>query len=145
RQDLDMRGSNSIVLSLQIVIGASDIPVHHSLPSRSFLTNTLSWLKSPDFQSARSPFSMVMRAVIRQQSSVLSEKRMWMYRKPSSNSCSTQSMTFPRKPRYWRPGRGLGEPSGADLGPFIYGLPWRLGSPPFVRAVESSRKNATAP
>ena len=63
------------------------------------------------FQSLRSPSSNVIRVAIRQQSSVLSANRTWMYRRPSSNLCSTQFTTFPRKPRYWRPGtkvRGLG-------------------------------------
>src|ERR1041385_2674042 len=107
-QNSYVSGSNAVVLSLQIVVGTSDVPVHHTLLSRSFLTKTLSCLKSPDAQSARSPCSIVMWVLIRQQSSVLSAKRMWMYSRPSSNSCSTQSMTFPCKARYWWPGTSLG-------------------------------------
>src|SRR5882724_7922869 len=92
---------------LKAIVGASDIPMHHTLLSCSFLTKTRSRSKSPDFQSLRSPSSIVMRVAIRQQSSVLSVNRIWRYRKPSSNLWPTESTTFPCKPRYRRPGATL--------------------------------------
>src|SRR4029453_16877886 len=63
-----------------------------------------------------------MRVVMRQQSSVLSINRTWMYRRPSSNSCSTQSTTFPRKPRYCWPGTKWRGTDRADLFFFMAGL-----------------------
>src|SRR5260370_34836215 len=76
-KDFDASCADTIVFVLQTIVGASDIPVHHTLLSRSFLTKTRSWLKPPDFQSLRSPSSMVMRVAILQQSSCSCATRPW--------------------------------------------------------------------
>jgi hypothetical protein len=75
---MPFRAASAEVLVLKTVVSASDIPVRHTFLSRSFLTKTRSWLKSPDFQSLRSPSSIVMQVAILQQSSVLSTNRTWM-------------------------------------------------------------------
>src|SRR6266853_391950 len=105
--DFDVRGPNSIVFPLQIVVGTSDVAVHHMFLSRSFRTKTRNSLKSPEVQSARSDSSIVMRVAIRQESSVLSVKRTWMYSNPSSKLCSTECTILPCTPRYRRPGTNL--------------------------------------
>jgi len=71
-QDFDARDADRIMFVLKAIVGASDIAMHHTLLSRSFLTKTRSCSKSPDFQSPRLASSIVMRVAIRQQSSVLS-------------------------------------------------------------------------
>ena len=78
--------------------------MHYVFLPHSFLTKTPSCLKSPDFQSLRSPCSIVRVVATCQQSSVWSVKRTLIYKRPSSNVCSTQSTTFPRRPGYLRPG-----------------------------------------
>src|SRR5262249_15107190 len=76
---------DSIVFPPQIDVGTGDVAVHHMLLSRSFRTKTRNCLKSPEVQSARSASSIAIRVTIRQESSVLSVKRTWMYSEPSSN------------------------------------------------------------
>src|ERR1700721_311876 len=82
---------------------------------RSFLTKTPSCSKSPDFQSLKSPCSIVSLVVICQQSSVWSVKRTLRYNRPSSNVCSTQSTTLPHRPGYLRPGSKLSSLEGDVL------------------------------
>src|SRR5215813_5580223 len=106
-QDLDAYRPDSCMLSMQAIVGASDVSEHQRLLSRSFLTKTLSCLKSPDVQSASSASSMVMRVAIRHESSVRSVNRTWIYSRPSSNLCSTHSTTLPCRPMYWWPGTNL--------------------------------------
>jgi len=77
-QDFDARDADRIMFVLKAIVGASDIPMHHTLLSCSFLTKTRSRSKSPDFQSLRSASLIVMRVAFRQQSSVLSTNRTWM-------------------------------------------------------------------
>jgi hypothetical protein len=121
-QDLDALRPDSRMLSLQAIVGASHVSAHQRLLSRSFLTKTLSCLKSPEVQSARSASSMFMQVAIRQESSVRSENRTWMYSTPSSNLCSTHSTTFPFRPRYWWPGANLRRADGIDLRLFTSSL-----------------------
>jgi hypothetical protein len=98
-EDFDVCGPDSSVFPLQIVVGTSDVAVHHMHLSRSFRTKTRNCLKSPEVQSASSDSSIVILVVIRQESSVLSVKRTWMYSRPSSKLCSTQCTTLPCTPR----------------------------------------------
>src|SRR5580704_10781098 len=76
---------------------------------------TPSCLKSPDFQSLKSPRSIVSVVTICQQSSVWSVNRTLMYNRPSSKVCSTQSTTFPRRPGYLRPGSKVSRIGGIGV------------------------------
>jgi hypothetical protein len=106
----------------ETIVGASDIPVHQSLLSRWLRTKTRSCLKSPDFQSLRSPSSIIIRVAVRQQNSVLSETGRGCKAGPLQICVQLSQRRCPCRERYWRPGTNWRGAATAVIFFFMGGL-----------------------